>query len=89
MLVLFFPLALYCHKDKSVTHCLSIITNEIVGNRLETKKVFCFYLARKKYVSTASFYADEDASLSQALLWRDIIDHVLRVINNYSTNLLL
>lgn len=42
--------------------CLSIITNEIVGNSLET--VFCFYLAEKKnQFLWLPFYADEDATL--------------------------
>lgn len=68
--------------------CLSITITEIVGNSLET--IFCFYLAEKKMsVSIASFYAQENATLLQTLLWREIIDHVLGVINNYSTNVLL
>lgn len=68
--------------------CLSITTNEMVGKSLET--VFCFYLAGKKTVSIASFLCKWRCLLFlQTLLWKDIIDHVLRVINNYSTNVLL
>lgn len=59
----------------------------MVGNSLET--ILCFYLTEKMSVSIASFYAHENATLLQTLLWREIIDHVLGVINNYSTNVLL
>lgn len=90
-LILFFPPSALCyHKNIEVWQmvCLSIIINEIVGNSLE--RVFCFYLAGKKSLSIASFLCSWGCySFLQTLLWRDIIDHVLGVINNYSTNVLL